>query len=38
MLLMNWLPLEYSGIFLGVAGALLVVRGIGGAALLLLTA
>jgi hypothetical protein len=38
MLLMNWLPLEYSGPFLGVAGALLVVRGIGGATLLLLTA
>ena len=38
MLLMNRMPLEYSGLFLGVAGALLVVRGIGGAALLLLTA
>jgi hypothetical protein len=37
MLLMNWLPLEYSGLFLGVVGALLVIRGIGGAALLLLT-
>ena len=38
MLLMNWLPLQYTGLFLGVAGVLLVPRGIGGAALLLLTA
>jgi hypothetical protein len=38
MLLMNGMPLQYSGLFLGVAGALLVVRGIGGAALLLLAA
>jgi hypothetical protein len=37
MLLMNWFPLQYSGFFLGAAGALLVVRGMGSAALLLLT-